>query len=110
MEIQSRLAIAPGDYTTAGVKKCLAAAGLTAELTEDCAAGRITVTAEDFANPTSAVSDVLAQAESFMPAHLAAVFVVSGLSWEDWETVYTSWTVFDEADADWNTRDAAQPE
>lgn len=109
IEVMNRLCVQPGDFTPEGMRRCLAAAGIVGSISEDCAARRLTVTVEGGVNPAAPLSEVLENAAAFLPAHLEAVFLVNGLTWEDLEADSPTWEAFDADGGDWQDRDTRLP-
>jgi hypothetical protein len=92
-----RLAVAPLDFTVAGMARSLLAAGVEAAVLENWPEESVTVRSNRFLDTFDGLDSLKERLSAMLPAHLA---------WE-FDTGLLDWDLFDQKDPTWNAWDAA---
>lgn len=95
-----RLAVGPKDSTRSGIHRSLRAAGMEAEVTEDTAAGTLSVRLLDLGSHNSASAAAL-EGQKMMPAHLEVIFELGGPGWDDHYLWNKTWEYTEALEMDW---------
>ena len=95
--ILSSLSLDERSFTPEGIRTALLAAGMDAWVEEDFEQNRLIIHNQGLIGDFGTIQQVMDSAQKVLPAHLEAVFLLGGVSWEEWEALYPQWTAFDQS-------------
>ena len=104
-----RVAVGPGDSTVAGMHRSLLAAGVEAQLTEHFGTGTLSVDISGYGSHGS-LSAAIAEAQKMLPAHLTALFVLTGPSWLTTQLWNKTWLTIQLENLNWQELEALPDE
>lgn len=95
--IISSLSLDERSFTMEGILTALLSAGMDAWVEEDFANNRLIIHNKGLIGDFGTIQQVIDSAQKVLPAHLEAVFLLGGVSWNQWEQLYPQWTTFDQS-------------
>lgn len=103
--VRYRLGAAPFDFTLAGMRNSIRAAGMEAVLTEDVAGEKLTVRCTRVVDQSLELDELIASVRKVLPAHLEVEFDIGDLTWERFEAAGVTWNAWDAANMTWGDFD-----
>ena len=95
--IISSLSLDERSFTLEGIRTALLSAGMDAWVEEDFQQNRLIIHNQGLIGDFGTIQQVMDSAQKALPAHLEAVFLLGGVTWEQWEALYPQWTAFDQS-------------
>jgi hypothetical protein len=100
-----RLAVAPFDFTAAGVERSLLAAGVEAQVLENWPEESVIVRSNRFLDTFDGMDSLTEGLSAMLPAHLDWEFDTGLLDWDLFDQKDPSWNGWDTADFTWDMFD-----
>jgi hypothetical protein len=100
-----RLAVAPLDFTAAGMARSLLAAGVEAAVLENWPEESVTVRSIRFLDTFDGLDSLMESLSAMLPAHLDWEFDTGILDWDLFDQKDPTWDVWDTADFTWDMFD-----
>lgn len=97
-----RLAVAPFDFHLEGMENSARAAGMEAQIIENCEGESLTVVSRRLIDDSLDMDSVKARLETMLPAHLRIEFDIGVLTWDIFDAANPSWNDWDGVDFTWN--------